>query len=76
MFVSGRSFLASDSEALEGRARVLEGNAVQPPQGARAVLQAAHDFGAVDGWNGRLVCHISSAKVYPMLSKKYYIQNS
>ena len=41
MLVSGEEFFATDSEALEGRARVLEGNAVQPPQRARAVLQAA-----------------------------------
>ena len=71
-----RSLLPRNFEALEGRARVLEGNAVQPPQRAvqRAVLQAAYVcWCRGDGWNGRCcVCQILSAKVCPVLRSNKY----
>ena len=56
----GEEFFATEFEALEGRARVLEGNAVQPPQRARAVLQVPY-FGAVMGGMAELF-----ARFYPL----------
>ena len=69
----GEEFLASDSEALEGRVRVLEGNAVQQPQRAvqRAVLQAAFVcWCRGDGWNGRSVFARFLPRKYTFFLKK------